>query len=116
MTVSKHLIRRYLLATLVGFVVGIFGLFADYAHFFERNRMHYEAIDLNAQQVVALYHIPSRRNEVRALLQIWMFLNFLTDTKSADNTLFSTVLLVPFTVYTFDVVAASRRKQQQGAA
>ena len=38
MSAKKQLIRRYLLATMVGFVLGLVGLVAGYQNFLERQR------------------------------------------------------------------------------
>ena len=59
--------------------------------------------------------IPARCDEVIVLVNVWTFLNFLSN-HSAANILVGSTRLVLFAVYTCDVVAASRRKRAQGAA
>ena len=44
------------------------------------------------------------------------FLLFLTKDIPAVSISFGSMLLIPFAVYTFDVVTACRRKRRQGAA
>ena len=58
-------------------------------------------------------------NEGRVLVQLRTFFEFLTYSGKADllaNILLGSTLFVPFAVYTFDVVAAARRRPEQGVA
>ena len=106
---KKHLIRRYLLATVVGIVVGLIGLLAGYQHNLEsaRTRM----FELNDSPALLGDDDPRFQ-----FAQEYLFWCFLLSDNSAVNILFGSTLLVPFAVYTFDVVAAARRKRERGAA
>jgi hypothetical protein len=118
MSAKKHLIRRYLLATLLGFVVGIGGALAWYWY-------HMESIQGASppridQEIVSnpYFAHSGHLNGFRVILQLLGFLAFLLYSGQGDltvNILFVSTVLVPFAVYTFDVVAASRRKHGQGA-
>jgi hypothetical protein len=117
MSDRKHLIRRYLLATLVGVVIGLVGMVAGYDNFLKWHDssgiadFDHQIISCNARFVS-----DSVLNAGRILFQIKFFLGFLLEDSSASNILLGSTLLVPFAVYTFDVVAASRRKRRQGVA
>jgi hypothetical protein len=117
MSAKKHL-RPYLLATLVGFVVGLVALIVIYEDDLERGvdrdeKISIAVIDTCVRENVSFYK-PGHLLEVRILFQARHFLDFLLYYESAANILLATTLLVPFAVYTSDVVAASRRKREHG--
>jgi hypothetical protein len=114
MTVNKHLIRRYLLATAAGVVVGLLGVLARYELFCEHNG-HGSNADENYWARHVAFHFPAKnRDAVETYVQQLAFLSFLLCDNSAANIFLCSTLLVPFSVDTFDVVAASRRKRVQG--
>jgi hypothetical protein len=118
MSAKKHLIRRYLLATVVGVVVGLVGLLARYEHYLEREgdeSISIALIDSTVRKNAFLIK-PDSLNEVRVLRQELPALSFLLYDRFAINIIFGSTLLVPFAVHTFDLVAASRRKREQGTA
>jgi hypothetical protein len=115
MTVNKHLIRRYLLGTLAGVVVGLIGLVLEYESFVEK---HYGKSISQMDEVVRDSQNQFKTGtfeSVRVLGHVGAFLFFLLKDDAADGILIGSILLAPFAVYTFDVVAASRRKREQGA-
>jgi hypothetical protein len=109
------LIRRYLLATLVGCVVGLIGVLARYELFCEHNGHGSIAEVSRWARHVAAYFPATNRDAIEMNIEQLAFLSFLLEDSSAANILFGSTLLVPFAVYTFDVVAASRRKRGQEA-
>jgi hypothetical protein len=121
MSSQKRTIRRYLVATLVGMVIGLVGLMIRYESF-----LHMSVAQLNYELRVSLLlndlredYQGSDRTEGEAacaLLHQLNFLHFLLDDNSASNILLSSTLLVAFAVYTFDVVAAPRQRRRQGIA
>jgi hypothetical protein len=120
MTVNKHLMRRYLLATLVAVVVGLVGIFARYSYYTESvNDFTPAEIDRRILSIPSFVN-SGRLNEWRINAQLWHFfgilLNYNDEAKLLGNIFVTSTLLAPFAVYTFDVVAASRRKREQGAA
>jgi hypothetical protein len=114
MNEKKHLIRRYLLAVLVGLVVGLIGVLAMYECFCERNGHGSIANENYWARHVAVHFPAKNRDAVEIYIQQLAFLSFLLCDNSAANIFLCSTLLVPFAVYTFDVVAASRRKRVQG--
>jgi hypothetical protein len=116
MSAKKQLIRRYLLAAMIGVVVGLVGLIAGYEDYLEHSRTSIAEVDGCASTWGEDQQFkPGSRNTVRVLLQEGIFLTFLLERHSAYNIRLGSTLLVPFAVYTFNVVAASRRKRTRGA-
>jgi hypothetical protein len=111
MSARKHLIHRYLLAALVGFVIGCVGIFVKYLDFYGM------CCDVWSSDLCGSYgnfyvhrdFPPANRTAGSLLLKEGVFLTTLVDGISGPLLLDST-LLIPFAVYTFDVVAASRRR------
>src|ERR1700733_13444896 len=118
MSVNKHLMRRYLLATLVGVAVGLPTNFARYESHIKGLADHPMGVQEIDRCIIDNFHSlqPGSLDSVRALFQAYFLLFFLLEDNSAGNILLGSTLLVPFAVYTFDVVAASRRKRIEGAA
>jgi hypothetical protein len=116
MSDRKHLIRRYLFATLVGVVIGLVGMVVGYDNFLKWHDSNGIA-DFDHQIISCNERFVSESviNAGRILFQIKFFLRFLLEDSSASSIFLSSTLLLPFAVYTFDVVAASRRKREQGA-
>jgi hypothetical protein len=120
MSDRKHLIRRYLLATAAGVIVGLLGIFARYSYYTESvNDFTPAEIDRRILSIPSFVN-SGRLNEWRINAQLWHFfgilLNYNDEAKLLGNIFVTSTLLAPFAVYTFDVVAASRRKREQGAA
>jgi hypothetical protein len=118
MNAKTHMIRRYLLAAVVGAVVGLAGTFARYEAYVEHaGSTTIARIDGDAVSS-RRWVKPGKLDDARVLVQIACFLYFLVhdNDNSACNIILGSALLVPFAVYTFDVVAASRRKHRPGVA
>jgi hypothetical protein len=121
MNPAKHFIRRYLLATLAGFVLGLIGVLARYEDYV-KNSSHFGGftvaqVDSDIVGNRLWRSQVGRHFDARMVLHRFYFFVFLAEdtNNSAGNILLGSTLLLPFAVYTFDVVAASRRKREQGA-
>jgi hypothetical protein len=116
----KHLIRRYLLATLVGVVVGLVGVSTRYWYYMEKVVGDSPAQVDRYIMSRAEYVNSGRLGERRVFQQLWYICGLLYYCEDQANLLgnifLGSILLVPFAVHTFDVVAASRGKAKQGAA
>jgi hypothetical protein len=122
MTVNKHMIRRYLLATLVGVVVGLLGVVANYEEYVEHSP-HFcgKSVAQLDSDIVGNRYGDLRSDAIfdaRMILHRFYFFVFLAEdtNNSASNILLGSTLIVPLAVYTFDVVATSRREHRQGTA
>jgi hypothetical protein len=116
MSAKPQLIRRYLIATLVGVVVGLVGVVARYEAYVEHAASTTIA-RIDGDVVSSRRWVkPGKLDDARVLAQITCFLYFLVhdNDNSAGNILLGSTLLVPFAVYTFNVVTASQLKSKQG--
>jgi hypothetical protein len=112
MSSKKRLIRRYLLAAIVGGVEGFVCIAATYQCWC--NRCGFDEAFVNQQINIRSQYDQEFRSAGRELVNRSVLLYFLIYSGKADllaNIFLGSTLLVPYAVYTFDVVAASRRKQ-----
>jgi hypothetical protein len=117
MIVNKHLMRRYLLATLVGVVVGLVGMVVMCDHYCRKHvGIGLLQFDCKAAYAAEHFYKVGGRDVARELIDLAVFLlTLLSDKDKSTANFFIAPLLIPFAVYTFDVVAASRRKRGPGA-
>jgi hypothetical protein len=90
--------------------VGLIGIAVEYESFVEK---HYSKSIAQMDEVERDSRNQFKKGtfeSVRVLGQVGAFLFFLLKDDAADGILFGSTVLVPFAVYTFDVVAVSRRK------
>ena len=115
MSAKKLPIRRYLLATLVGIVVGLVGVGVMYEYYCEQC-CGKTLSQIDHQFVFFSEDLHAGGPKTRILAHVGNFIVFVLCDKpgTAVNILFGSTLLVPFAVYTFDAVAAAW-KQRQGA-
>ena|ERR1700733_8951541 len=76
MSPQKHLIRRYLLATLIGTILGLLGMVVSYENYLERNRASMPEEYNVANQLAEQSCNPARCDEVIVLVNVWIVPQF----------------------------------------
>jgi hypothetical protein len=113
---KKRLIRRYLLGTLVALSWGWLASLPGMSCSASTTGMAVSPTKTTGLDMLHFTFLQRIGMPLKHTFNKLAFLSFLLCDNSAANIFLCSTLLVPFSVYTFDVVAASRRKRVQGGA